>query len=63
MLAYGNNTGKRISLPSKKFEFYPTDMNENPQVLPYEDYGIQPTITLHNHTDWMEQMKGIIKAK
>jgi len=63
MLTYGNNTGKRILLPGKKYEFYPTDMNDNGNVLMYEDYGIKPDVILSAKSDWMQQIVKIINGR
>jgi Periplasmic protease len=56
MLAYGSNYGKRERLPSGKLEIHPTDMNSGRALLQYEDYGINPDITLSDNRDWIEQV-------
>lgn len=55
MLAYGSNYGKYLRLPSAKFEFYQTDMNNGSTALQYEDSGISPDYFLTNRKDWIEQ--------
>jgi hypothetical protein len=63
MLSYGSNYGKRIKLPSGRFEIYPTDMKGGKERLRYEDYGINPDILLSNDLDWIEQTLKIIQRK
>ena len=60
MLSYGSNYGKRVRLPSGKFEIYPTDMRGNARLLKYEDHGIQPAIILNNDEDWIKQVIRVI---
>lgn len=63
MLTYGSNYGKRVRLPSGRFEIYPTDMNGNAKLLQYEDNGINPDITLRDDKDWIEQVIDVIRRK
>lgn len=63
MLTYGSNYGKRIRLPSGRFEIYPTDMNDNAKLLPYEDHGIRPDIELSADRNWIEQLVEIIQQR
>jgi C-terminal processing protease CtpA/Prc len=63
MLSYGSNYGKRESLPSGRFELYPTDMKGSAKFLQYEDYGIQPDIKLKNDSSWIGQVVEIIQKK
>ncbi|WP_234734263.1 S41 family peptidase [Tellurirhabdus bombi] len=63
MLTYGSNYGKREKLPSGNLEVYPTDMQGTKKLLQYEDYGIEPDITLTNTTDWIDQVVEIIQKK
>ena len=63
MLSYGSNYGRREQLPSGIFEIYLTDMKGKASLLQYEDYGISPDITLHDHSDWIEQVVDIIRKK
>jgi hypothetical protein len=60
MLTYGSNYGKRVRLPSRRFECYPTDMRGTEEHLRYEDIGIQPDVLLNNQRDWLEQVRDII---
>jgi hypothetical protein len=62
-LVYGSNFGKRILLPSKAFEIYPTDMKGNKKLVQYENKGITPDIILNNNEDWIEQTLKIIRTK
>jgi hypothetical protein len=63
MLAYGSNYGKRVRLPSGKFEIYPTDMKGSSELLQYEGYGINPDIFLNGDSGWIEQAVEIIHRK
>jgi hypothetical protein len=63
MLAYGSNYGKTVRLPSGRFAIYTTDMNNGPELLPYEDYGISPDIVLRDDSNWMEQVVQMIRLK
>jgi C-terminal processing protease CtpA/Prc len=52
MLTYGSNYGKRVQLPSGRFEIYPTDMlSWKLALLEYEDYGLKPDIFLESDKD------------
>lgn len=62
-LSYGSNYGKKERLPSGRFEFYSTDMNNGSALLQYEDYGINPDYILLNDKDWMEQVIDFLKKK
>lgn len=63
-IAYGSNMGVRIQMPSKRFAFYITDMKSRAKDLPYESYGIDPTINLDPFkVDWVEQVIEHIKKK
>jgi hypothetical protein len=63
MLTYGSNEGKREKLPSQAFDIYITDMNGNKRLIPYENYGITPDITLTDDKDWIDQTIEIIRKK
>ncbi|MES2374028.1 MAG: S41 family peptidase [Bacteroidota bacterium] len=63
MLAYGSNYGRRLILPSGKFEIYPTDMGGSTKLLKYEDNGIPPDIFLNENSDWIEQAVELIQKK
>lgn len=63
MLSYGSNYDKREKLPSGKFEFYPTDMDNGSELLPYEDFGIKPDIILTGESDWIEQVVEVLRRK
>ncbi len=60
MLSYGSNYGKREKLPSQHFEIYVTDMKNPAKLLNYEDVGINPDISLDEHSNWIEQAIKII---
>jgi hypothetical protein len=61
MLTYGSNYGRREILPSKRFAVYITDMKGKAEHLLYEDYGINPDISLDENADWIEQIVTHIK--
>jgi hypothetical protein len=61
MLAYGSNYGKTETLPSQKIKVYITDMRTKKIHLLYEDKGIDPDITLHNNSDWLQQVMALIE--
>ena len=63
MLTYGSNYGKREKLPSQSFEVYITDMKGDKRLIPYENYGINPDITLLDTKNWIEQTIEIIRKK
>jgi len=63
MLTYGSNSGKREKLSSQAFEISITDMNGNKRLIPYENYGITPDITLTDDKDWIDQTIEIIRKK
>lgn len=61
-ITYGSNIGKTISLPSKRFLFYPTDMNGRAKDLAYESIGIKPDVALDAFSeDWITQTLNYIK--
>jgi hypothetical protein len=60
MLSYGSNFGKRVRLPSGRFELYPTDMKGSAVRLAYEDVGITPDLFLSAGQDWIEQVLALI---
>lgn len=61
-ITYGNNFGKRITLPSNRFSFYPTDMNGLKKELIHETIGIKPDIYLNPFSeDWVTQTLKQIK--
>ncbi len=62
-LVYGSNYGNREKLESKAFEVYITDMNGDKRLIPYENYGINPDITLLDNKDWIEQVVELIRKK
>ncbi len=55
-LMYGNNYGKRVTLPSKSFEVYITDMKGKKELAPYEVFGVEPDHLLSNYKDWVDQL-------
>lgn len=61
MLMYGSNYGETIKLSGNKFAVYPTDMKGPRRLLKYEDNGVQPDIYLSPDSDWVEQVKAVIK--
>jgi hypothetical protein len=63
MLVYGSNYGKREKLPSQAFQVYITDMDGDKRLVPYENYGINPDITLSDDKDWIDQTMAIIRKK
>lgn len=63
MLVYGSNYGKRENLPSQAFQVYITDMDGDKRLVPYENYGINPDITLPDDKDWINQTIEIIRKK
>ena len=63
MLVYGSNYGKREKLSSQSFQVYITDMNGDKRLVPYENYGINPDITLLDNKDWIDQVVEIIRKK
>ncbi|MES2416629.1 MAG: S41 family peptidase [Bacteroidota bacterium] len=61
-ITYGSNYGKRITLPSDRFTFYPTDMSGLKKELVYESIGIKPDVYLNPFTeDWVAQALKQIK--
>jgi len=61
-ITYGSNYGNAVLLPSKRFSFYPTDMNGNKQELQFESLGIEPDIMLDPvSADWITQTVKLIK--
>jgi hypothetical protein len=55
-ITYGSNNDNRIVLPSKRFVFYPTDMNGLSRHLAFESIGIAPDILLDPFSeDWITQ--------
>ena len=56
MITYGSNYGKTVSLPSGKYDFYPTDMTDAGNFLTYEESGYQPDVKLDQKSDWIEQL-------
>ncbi|WP_410222230.1 S41 family peptidase [Pedobacter sp.] len=60
-IAYGSNYGNNVVLPSKRFTFYPTDMNGKKEELAVENIGIKPSVRLNNTADWIEQTLDYIK--
>ncbi len=62
-ITYGNNYGDNILLPSKRFTFYPTDMNGRKEELAVEDIGIKPDVRLiASKADWIAQTLDYIKS-
>ena len=62
MITYGSNYGKSLTLPSKRFLFYPTDMNGRAKDLAYESIGIKPDVALDAFSeDWITQTLNYIK--
>ena len=62
-LAYGSNYGTRKKLPGKGFVLYLTDMNENPDLLPFENTGIKPDIFLDEKKDWVDAVLQLLNPK
>jgi hypothetical protein len=61
-ITYGSNMSKTIRLPSKRFLFYPTDMNGRAKDLAYESIGIKPDVRLDAFSeDWITQTLNYIK--
>lgn len=56
MLTYGNNYGRRFTLPSGKYTFYPTDMRGLKKHLKYEGIGLQPDVYLDPQQAWLTQI-------
>lgn len=55
-LAYGSNYGKKLTLPSHRFQFYPTDLKADKVDLTYESVGVKPKVSLDHFTeDWISQ--------
>ena len=63
MLVYGSNYGKREKLLSQAFQVYITDMKGDKRLVPYENYGINPDITLLDNKDWIDQVIELIGKK
>ncbi len=62
MISYGSNYGKRLTAPSGRFQFYPTDMSARRKDLPYEERGVQPHVALDPFKkDWVEQVMDYIR--
>ena len=56
IITYGSNYDNRITLPSKRFVFYPTDMKGSSKELAYESVGVSPDVSLDPYAkDWIEQ--------
>lgn len=61
-ITYGSNVSKTLTLPSKRFLFYPTDMNGRAKDLAYESIGIKPDVALDAFSeDWITQTLNYIK--
>lgn len=63
MLTYGSNYGKREKLPSQQFEVYLTDMPGSAKLLKYEDVGINPDISLDEHSNWIARVIELIRKQ
>jgi hypothetical protein len=62
MITFGTNYGKKITLPSGRFVFSPTDMKGLDRELAYESKGIDPDVKLDIFKgDWIEQTMDYIK--
>ncbi|RZL43959.1 MAG: hypothetical protein EOP00_22070 [Pedobacter sp.] len=62
-IAYGSNYGNTFELPSKRFSFYPTDMNGLKKEVAFESTGVEPKIKLDPFTEnWVTQTFKYIKA-
>jgi hypothetical protein len=62
MITFGSNYGKKITLPSGRFVFSPTDMKGLDRELAYESKGIDPDVKLDIFKgDWIEQTMDYIK--
>ncbi|WP_377130223.1 hypothetical protein [Mucilaginibacter antarcticus] len=61
MIAYGNNDGYSPVLPSGRFKLYPTNMPDEAGLLQYEEVGVEPHVFLNNKSDWIKQLKVIIR--
>lgn len=63
MLAYGNNTGKRVTLPGGKFKLYITDMKDRGKYLLYEGAGVSPDIYLQPDSNWINQVVHLVNSR
>ncbi|WP_316836594.1 hypothetical protein [Pedobacter nutrimenti] len=59
-ITYGSNYGTTVDLPGKKYKFYPSDMTDSGNCLPYEEIGITPDILLNKDTEWIKQVRVLI---
>ncbi|MCC8424481.1 S41 family peptidase [Mucilaginibacter sp. UR6-11] len=55
-IAYGANIDNTLTLPSKRYKIYTTDMKDPANYLRYEEIGVKPDIYLNNDKDWLEQV-------
>ena len=63
-ITYGSNYGKKLTLPSGRFVFGPTDMKGLAKELVYESKGISPNIELDVFkSDWINQTVEYIKKR
>lgn len=62
-LAYGSNYGTRVTLPSKQYEIYITDMNNGATLRSYENKGVIPDNELSLQSDWIQQLTEAIKKQ
>ncbi|AXY73379.1 hypothetical protein D3H65_05030 [Paraflavitalea soli] len=62
-ITYGVNYGGMATLPSGQYGAIMTDMRDNTQYLPYENYGVTPDTILNNQSDWIMQLVQVIGEK
>lgn len=62
-ITYGVNYGGMAKLPSGQYGAVMTDMRDNGQYLPYENYGVAPDTMLNNQSDWVRQVVQVIAQK
>jgi len=60
-ITYGSNYGTTVDLPGKKYKFYPSDMADSRNDLPYEEIGVTPDVILSRDTEWIKQVRVFIK--
>jgi len=62
-ITYGVNYGGMAKLPSGQYGAVLTDMRDNAQYLPYENYGVAPDTILNNGSDWVKQVVKLIEQQ
>lgn len=61
MITYGNNTDTVKELAGGRYKLYITDMKGTARDLRFEDVGVTPAIMLESNSDWLDQVKKIIR--